>query len=104
MDEKITVWLKDLEKANFPKPLPSDLYEKVKADLWPSFRNDPCLIMDEFDFYQQLSPQLQDILIEKLFGHIIYTFDDLLNGCERLFINNLVVMSSYNFYDHGYVV
>ena len=60
--------------------------------------------MDEYDFYQQLSPQLQYVLIDRLFGHIIRTFDGLLNGCERLFINNLIVMSSYNFYTHGYVV
>ena len=91
MDEKISVWLKDLEKANFPEPLPSDLYETIKAVLWPSFRNDPCLIMSEFDFYQQLSPKLQDKLIERLFGHIINTFQGLLTGCERLFINNMIV-------------
>ena len=104
MDEKITVWLNDLEKANFRKPLPTDIYETIKADLWPSFQNDPCLIKDEFDFYQHLSPQLQDILVKKLFGNIIDTFSDFLNGCERLFINNLVVSSSYNFYSHGYVI
>ena len=58
VEDRMNVWLMVLEKSNFPNNLPNNLYEDIKRDLSQSFRNDFNLIIEEFDFYGNLSPKL----------------------------------------------
>ena len=51
MDNRIAVWLLELEVSNFPISIPMDIYEIVKKELCRSFRRDHSMIVDEFSFY-----------------------------------------------------
>ena len=48
MDNRVAIWLLELEASNFPLSIPSDLYELVKNELWRVFRRDHSMIIDEF--------------------------------------------------------
>lgn len=51
MDQRITLWLMNLEKSNQKNAIPKELYKEIEHSLWLSFRRDPSLIVKEFDFY-----------------------------------------------------
>ena len=91
VDHKITLWLLALDSSSKSTSLPADLYSTVRQELWRSFVNDHRLIIDEFSFYQELTPKMQDELIQVLFGDFIATFEDFFTGLERQFINSMVV-------------
>lgn len=46
----------------------SKLYESVQDELYRAFRRDFNTLIEEFDFYQQLSPKMQTEVVQYLFG------------------------------------
>lgn len=78
------MWLMVLENSNDGRQrIPNDLYETIKHQLYNSFMGDFNLIIEEFDFYQQLSPKLQNQLIQHVFGRFICNFDYVFKNCEQ---------------------
>lgn len=57
-DNQTVEWLMNLEVSNQKQSIPADLYEKIKLSLWEAFRRDPNMIIEEFDFYLELSPRM----------------------------------------------
>ena len=104
MDNRIAVWLLELEVSNFPKSIPMDIYEIVKKELWRSFRRDHSMVVDEFSFYYSLSPKMQNEVVELLFSDFLSDFSELFEGCEPQFINNIVVMLRFSCYTHGQMI
>ena len=101
VDQRINEWLLLLESSNFSINMPSDLHETVKQGLWQSFRCDNKTIINEYNFYQELSPKLQNELVQEVFGKIISRFSEFFTDCEQQFINNLIMNLSYNTFEHG---
>ena len=56
-----------------------------------SFSNDHDMIIEEFDFYQQLPPKMQSQLIEHLFQNFLKRFDSMFAFCEEGFRNEMVI-------------
>ena len=54
----------------FPRKLTDDIYENFRV----SFSSDYDMIVEEFEFYQQLSPKMQSELVEFLFSDTINKF------------------------------
>lgn len=102
--DELNSWLMVLEKSNFPKSIPADLYQEIKHCLHCSFESDFNMIIEEFDFYQKLSPALQQNLVMTIFPEFIFKFRELFNGCERQFTSNLVMSLSYKFYQHNHTI
>jgi hypothetical protein len=58
MDE-LDLWVKKLEAAKRDEKIPWMLYKDVRKYIKEAFINDYNLIIEEYDFYYQLPPQIQ---------------------------------------------
>ena len=71
----------------------------MKEQIYSSHRKNYSMILD-FGFYDLLTPKMQTELTDQLFGQIINQFSDFFNGCNRSFVNRIVVcLSSKSFFD-----
>lgn len=104
IDTRINLWLMQLEASRHSQSMPTDLHETVKQGLWLNFRHDHCLIVNEFKFYHQLSPKMQNELVALLFPKFLDRFADFFTGCEQQFINYMTISMSYNRFEHGQVI
>ena len=89
--DELEFFLSILEKSNIPKNIPNDLYETIKVSNQRSIRKDFNMVVEEFDFYYKLTPKLQEQLVKVLFGSFINDFSVFFTGCEKQFINHMVV-------------
>ena len=58
-DHKMVVWMMHLEKSDPGYSLPRYLYKDMKESLEVSFRHDFKNIVEEYGFYEKLTPSLQ---------------------------------------------
>lgn len=49
------------------------------------------MIIEEFDFFQQLTPRDQTLVIDVLFGSFKEQFSYYFEGCERGFVNEMII-------------
>jgi hypothetical protein len=62
IDEKLSlldIWIKKIERSNKPYYIPPDLYSNIKQYVHDAFMYDFNLIIEEFNFYQQIPPKMQ---------------------------------------------
>ena len=52
-------------------------------------------IITEYGFYSKLTPKMQTSLIDLLFGKFLDLFLESFKGCERAFINRIIVSLKY---------
>lgn len=98
-------WFNRLERASGAGSLPRGLYESMKDRITWSFRNDHTIILNEYDFFRVLPPKMQNELIEYLFGQEFRgKFQHIFEGCERTFVNRVIVNLIYKSYNHGEVI
>ncbi len=89
--DKLYIWIKKIEKSNKPFFIPPDLYSNIKKYVQEAFLYDFNMIIEEFPFYNHISPKMQTELTKILFGDFIQNFKGYFAYCERGFINELVV-------------
>lgn len=68
--DKLDVWIKKMQQANSTIRnfyIPANLYLSISETVEEAFKNDHNLIIEEFDFYQQLSPKMQTRVINLIF-------------------------------------
>lgn len=53
----------NIESSNQGTAIPPKLYESIKFSLERAFRCNPCIITEQFDFYDKLAPLMQNDLI-----------------------------------------
>lgn len=59
--DALDLWIKKLQQANSTTVslfLPAELYLSISETVEEAFKNDYNLIIEEFPFYQQLSPKM----------------------------------------------
>ena len=59
--DKLDVWIRKMQQANSTIRsyyLPANLYMSISENVEEAFKNDHNLIIEEFDFYQQLAPRV----------------------------------------------
>lgn len=65
--DAIDTWALKLEKSNKPRFLHSKLYSEITQNVQNAMQFDFNLIIEEFEFYQQLTPRMQTELINEVF-------------------------------------
>ena len=88
------VWVLKLEKANDKKRetfMPAPLYKQVTEDIEQAFERDFNLIIEQAEFYQQLKPQDQTLLIKTLFEEFRTEFRNFFDPCEQGFVNEAII-------------
>lgn len=96
MEEKLDsldMWIKKIEKSNKPLHIQPTLYNDMRQYIELAFKYDFNLIIEEFSFYQQLTPNMQTQLIKniKVFRDFENSFKHLFDECERGFTNELII-------------
>lgn len=65
--DAIDTWVLKLEKSNKPKFLSPSLYSGITNNVENAMMFDYNLIIEEFEFYQRLTPRMQTELIDEIF-------------------------------------
>lgn len=81
MDLQALIWFDKLEKSKMQHSIPAELFESLKERIYESHRSDFCIIQQN-DFYNQLSPKLQNELTFQLFGGFLHDFATFFAGCN----------------------
>lgn len=99
--DNLDIWIKKLQQANStirPLYIPGDLYLAISETVEEAFKNDHNLIIEEFHFYQQLSPKQQTKVINLIFEDFKKNFRHFFDPCDRGFINEAII----NLYSRRY--
>ena len=80
-----------IQNQKKPNKLAYQLTEEMAASFHESFSGDYNMIVEEFEFYQQLPPKMQSELVEYIFPEVMLKFQHLFNFCEKGFRNELLV-------------
>lgn len=65
--EQLDLWLLRLENCNKEEKIPNRLYHSIKEFIQDAFVYDYNLIIEEFNFYNELPAQIQNQISESLF-------------------------------------
>lgn len=84
-------WMVKLERCNWPRSLDPERLIAIRKNLENAFRYDFNVIIEEFDFYEHLSPQLRTKLVIELFGPFESKFHLFFGELDRLFINEVII-------------
>jgi hypothetical protein len=91
MLEKVDVWILRIQKADEEILLPYELQRDIIRFEKDAFLFDFNLIIENFQFYQKLNPQLQNKLITTLFDEFIAKFYHFFENCQNGFRNELII-------------
>jgi hypothetical protein len=94
IDEKLSmldIWIKKIERSNKPYFIPPDLYSNIKQYVHDAFMHDFNLIIEEFNFYQQIPPKMQTEIMNTIFKDFQLHFRHFFEYCERGFVNELII-------------
>ena len=69
-EENLELWVSQLEEANKKKTMTMYMYYEIKRYLENSMMNDHNMIIEEYDFFNQLPPELQLDVVEHVFGYL----------------------------------
>lgn len=65
--EELDLWLLRLENCNSEEKIPNKLYHSIKEFIQDAFVYDFNLIIEEFNFYNELPASIQNLISESLF-------------------------------------
>ena len=71
--------------------VPANLYLSISETVEEAFKNDHNMIIEEFDFYQQLPPRVQTNLINLIFEDFRQNFRHFFDPCDTGFINEVII-------------
>ena len=84
-------WIVKVERCNWPRSLDPSRLVAIRKNLEDAFEYDFNVIIEEFHFYQNLSPHLRSELMIELFGPFEKKFNLFFGELERLFINEILI-------------
>lgn len=98
----LDIWIKMLEKSNCKLHIQPNLYNDIRKYVENAFMYDFNLVIEEFQFYQQITPKMQTELIQstRTFKEFEKTFSHFFEECERGFTNDLIIHMLCRFYMH----
>ncbi len=101
--DSLDLWIKKIEKSNKPFYIQSNLYNDIRIYVEQAFLYDFNLIIEEFSFYQQITPKMQTQLIQntKVLSDFENNFKIFFNDCERGFTNELIINLYCRIYAEG---
>jgi hypothetical protein len=67
------------------------LYKDIIDNVEFAFRADHNLIVEEFGFYQQLSPKMQTEVIDTIFQEFMQNFRFFFDPLDRGFVNEVII-------------
>ena len=98
--DALLVWVKKIELCNkyietkeTQKSLDANLYKEINRFVQDAFLYDFNLIVEEFEMYQKLPPQMQTEVIDTLDTFVVFKqkFDHFFNSCEIGFRNEFIM-------------
>ena len=91
--DSLDMWIKKIEKSNRELHIQPSLYNDIREYVEQAFLHDFNLVIEEFPFYQQLTPKMQSDLIAKtkVFKDFEQNFRHFFEECERGFINEMII-------------
>lgn len=101
IDEKmqsLDFWIKKIERSNKPLHIQPDLYYNIQTFVSNAFLHDFNMIIEEFPFYQQISPSMQSELMDTIFKDFYTSFKHFFGLCERGFMNELIINMYFRIY------
>ena len=100
------MWIKKIEKSNHPFHIQPSLYNDIRKYVEQAFLYDFNLVIEDFYFYQQLTPKMQTDLIQntKIFREFERNFVYFFEDCERGFINEFIIRMFCRIYPPGKTV
>ena len=85
---------KKLQQANSTTTssyIPSVLYLSIIENVEEAFRKDFNLIVENYEFYQQLTPKMQTKVITQIFEEFRQSFRHWFDPCDRGFVNEAII-------------
>ena len=67
------------------------LYENINHFIKDAFNGDFNMVIEEFPFYNKLTPRMQTDLVQLVFEDFINNFDHFFNKCENGFRNEFII-------------
>ena len=91
--DSLDMWIKKIEKSNKPYHIQPTLYNDIRKYVEQAFMYDFNLVIEEFEFYQQITPTMQTEIIQntRLFQEFEKSFNHFFDECERGFTNELII-------------
>lgn len=91
--DSLDMWIKKIEKSNKPFHIQPTLYNDIRKYVEQAFLYDFNLVIEEFQFYQQITPKMQTDLIQntRVFKEFERSFNHFFEECERGFTNELII-------------
>jgi hypothetical protein len=102
----LDMWIKKIEKSNKPFHIQPTLYNDIRKYVEQAFLYDFNLVIEEFQFYQQITPKMQTDLIQntRVFKEFEKSFNHFFEECERGFTNELIISMYCRIYTPGKTV
>jgi hypothetical protein len=91
--DSLDMWIKKIEKSNKPFHIQPTLYNDIRKYVEQAFLYDFNLVIEEFPFYQQITPKMQTDLIQntRVFKEFERSFNHFFEECERGFTNEMII-------------
>lgn len=104
--DSLDMWIKKIENSNKPYYINPILYNQIRSFVVNAFLYDFNLVIEEFEFYQQITPKMQTELIQniRVFKEFEKSFAHFFSECERGFTNELIMSLYCRIYGRGKVV
>ena len=103
--EPLQLWINKIQVSNKPYFLDPSLYKKIVMTVEDALNDDFNMIIEEFEFYQKLSPKMQTALIKEIFSGFIREFDHFMGSWEEGFRNEFVVnLFTRKYHEHDIFV
>ena len=104
--DSLDMWIKKIEKSNKPFHIQPTLYNDIRKYVEQAFMYDFNLVIEEFVFYQQITPKMQTELIQntRVFQEFEKSFNHFFDECERGFTNELIINMFCRLYTPGKTV
>jgi len=89
--EPLQLWIQKIQVSNKPYYLSPLLYKNIVQNVEDALFFDHNMIIEEFNFYQQLPPKSQTAVISLVFSDFIKQFDHFMGSWEVPFKNEFVI-------------
>ena len=104
--DTLDMWIKKIEKSNKPYHIQPTLYNDIRNYVEQAFQYDFNFIIEEFDFYNQITPKMQTDLIQntRTFKEFEKSFSHFFEECERGFTNEFIIKMYCRIYQQNRIV
>ena len=87
----LDIWILKVEKSLENKYIHCGLYETILKTIEIAIMHDFNMIIEEFNFYNQLTPRLQTEVVQFLFTDFIEQFEHFFSYCGVGFRNEFII-------------